>query len=114
MGRYLIPKKPDFLRQIFNVVLAKYQDAIDPRTVTELRKLVWQAENKYKFSSFEREDPTPMLKKYFESNEILDMLRLLKNNKDVIQELLEEIRKSYGNELAEILEKRIAEVSASS
>ena len=102
----MIPEKADFLRQVFNVILARHQDRLDPRTVTELRKLVWQAENKYRFSSFENSDPTKFLKKYFQSDDIVDVLRLLKDDA-VINELLGEVKEAYGEELAELLKTRL-------
>ncbi len=105
-----VVRKADFLRQIFNVVLAKHQEELDPRTVSDLRKMVWQAENKFKFCSFEIPDPTQNLKKFFESDDILDVLRLLKSHEKVLNDLITEVEKWYGSELADLLRNRIEEI----
>ncbi|UXD22439.1 hypothetical protein IPA_04785 [Ignicoccus pacificus DSM 13166] len=105
-------RKPDFLRQIFNVILAKHQDELEPRNVSELRKMVWVAENKFKFSSFENPDPTENLKKFFESKEFGEVLRLLKQHERVVEDLIEEIKKYYGEELASIIKRRLEEIKS--
>ncbi|ABU81211.1 hypothetical protein [Ignicoccus hospitalis] len=101
--------KPDFLRQIFNVVLASH--LLDERTTKEARKLVWAAENKYKFSSFDNPDPTENLKKYLESSDFDEVLRLLKRKKEVVEDLVTAIETYYGTQLAEIVRRKLAELT---
>jgi len=99
---------PDFLRQIFNVVLAEHN--IDERTTTEAKKLVWEAENKYKFSSYDNPDPRPYLKSFFESDDFVQLLKLLKKREEVIESLLSLVRQYYGEELYSIFSKRYEDV----
>ncbi len=105
------PVLPDFLRQVFNVVLAEQN--VDERTTSEARKMVWEAENKYKFSSFDIEDERTVkenLKKYFESDDFVQLLKLLRNKGNTLQALIERVERYYGKELADIIRKRVKEV----
>jgi hypothetical protein len=104
-----VPKYPDFLRQVFNVVLAEHQSDVDSRTANESRKLVWAAENKYGFSSFDVDDPRENLKRYFESNDFVDLVKLLKSKGRVLEVLLNRIKEYYGDELYEIARRRVEE-----
>jgi hypothetical protein len=103
-----LPVYPDFLRQVFNVVLAEHN--VDERTTTEAKKIVWEAENKFKFSSFDNPDPRPRLKEFFESEEFIQLLKLLKRKNGVLETLLERIKEYYGDELYEIAKKKYEEV----
>ncbi len=103
-------KYPDFLRQVFNVVLAEHANEIDHRTSSEAREMVWNAENKYNFSSFEIEDPRPALKEYFESEEFKNLLRLLRKSTNLLNDLQGRIKEYYGAELANLFEKVRKEV----
>jgi len=104
---------PDFLRQVFNVLLAEHEN-IDERTASEAKKLVWEAENKYKFSSFDNPDPKESLKKYFESEDFLQLLKLLKNKEALVEELAKRVRTYYGDELASVVTKRLEELKKAS
>jgi hypothetical protein len=111
MGNGMAQGKPDFLRQLFNVVLAKHQEKIDPRSLTELRKMVWEAENEYKFCAFENPDPTTNLRKFLESVEFGEILRLLKSHEEILKELQKEIEEYYGKELVNVIVSKLEEIN---
>ncbi|ALU12428.1 hypothetical protein EYM_03635 [Ignicoccus islandicus DSM 13165] len=104
-----MPKYPDFLRQVFNVVIAEHQNEIGSRLASDLRRMVWTAESKFKFNSFEVEDPREGLKKYFET-EFAEVLKLLKPYKNVVEDLIEKVEEYYGKELAEILREKYKKI----
>ena len=103
-------KYPDFLRQVFNVVLAEHSKEVDPRTASESRELVWNAENKYNFSSFEVEDPRKQLEEYFRSDEFKDLLRLLRKSENLLSDLLKRVEEFYGEDLAKVFRSSWEEV----
>ncbi len=103
MGTVL--KYPDFLRQVFNVVLAEHAHEIDTRTSNEAREMVWMAENKYNFSSYEVEDPRKSLEEYFKSPEFKNLIRLLRRSENLLNDLVKRIKEYYGEELAELVQK---------
>ncbi len=111
MGTVL--KYPDFLRQVFNVTLAEHAHEIDARTSNEAREMVWMAENKYNFSSYEVEDPRKNLEEYFKSSEFKNLIRLLRRSENLLNDLTERVKKYYGEELAELIKRAWDEVRKS-
>ncbi len=108
MGTVL--KYPDFLRQLFNVILAEHANEIDTRTSNEAREMVWNAENKYNFSSYEVEDPRKNLEEFFKSEDFKNLIRLLRKSENIIRDLIDRIDKYYGKDLAELVAKVWEEV----
>jgi len=104
---------PDFLRQVFNVLLAEHE-YVDERTASEAKKFVWEAENKYKFSSFDNPNPKESLKKYFESEDFVQLLKLLKSKERLVEDLARRVSKYYGDELASIILKKLNEFKKAS
>ncbi len=111
MGTVL--KYPDFLRQVFNVVLAEHAHEIDARTSNEAREMVWTAENRYNFSSYEVEDPRKNLEEYFKSPEFKNLIRLLRKSENLLKDLVGRVREYYGEDLAELIQKTWEEVKKS-
>ncbi len=101
-------KKPDFLRQIVNVVMA--ERGVSPKSIDEVRKILWETENKFKFSSFDSPRPEEGLKKFIESEYFSDFVNLLKQEKDVLLEIGKRLGAFYGEDLAKLYLRRAEEI----
>ncbi len=101
-------RKPDFLRQIVNVVMA--EKGVSPRSIDEVRKVLWEAENKFKFSSFDNPNPEEGIRKFIESDYLSDFVNLLKQERDVLEEIGKRLKQFYGEELASLYFKRVEEI----
>jgi len=87
----------DFLRSIVNPILNKYVERGMPiKVANEVRKLVFQAEAKYKFSVYDGD--VRNLKFYLESREFADLLNFLRLSGcvGVLVEVLESAKKAYS------------------
>jgi len=101
--------KRDFLRNIVNPILNEHVERGMPiKVASEIRKLVLQAENKYKFSVFGG-DPRN-LKLYLNSEEFSELVKFLATSgyRDVLLRILEETREAYS----ELEDVRLAVESA--
>ncbi|MEM0001146.1 MAG: hypothetical protein QXH02_06930 [Desulfurococcaceae archaeon] len=108
--------KPDFLRHIVNPVIDSYikPGKLALKDAIEAKKLVFAAEERYKFSVYDG-DPANLVT-YFKSEEFKAFANLLEscNAKEALMEILEEVKRSYSDirelvdtveQVAELLER---------
>ena len=86
------------------------EKGVSPKSIDEVRKVLWEAENKFKFSSFDSPNPEEGLKKFIESDYFSDFVNLLKQEKDVLVEIGKRLGQFYGEELADLYMKRLEEI----
>lgn len=87
----------DFLRSIVNPILNEYVERGMPiKVASEVRKLIFLAEVKYKFSIYDGDIRN--LKLYLESREFADLVDFLRSTNciDVLVEVLERAKKAYS------------------
>lgn len=88
----------DFLRSIVNPILNEYVERRMPiKVASEVRKLIFLAEVKYKFSIYDGDIRN--LKLYLESREFVDLVDFLRSTNciDVLVEVLERAKKAYSD-----------------
>lgn len=88
----------DFLRSIVNPILNEYVEHGMPiKVASEVRKLIFLAEVKYKFSIYDGDIRN--LKLYLESREFADLVDFLRSTNciDVLVEVLERAKKAYSD-----------------
>jgi len=88
----------DFLRSIVNPILNEYVERGMPiKVASEVRKLIFLAEVKYKFSIYDGDIRN--LKLYLESREFADLVDFLRSTNciDVLVEVLERAKKAYSD-----------------
>ena len=88
----------DFLRSIVNPILNEYVERGMPiKVASEVRKLIFLAEVKYKFSIYDGDIRN--LKLYLESREFADLVDFLRSTNciNVLVEVLERAKKAYSD-----------------
>lgn len=88
----------DFLRSIVNPILNEYVErGIPIKVASEVRKLIFLAEVKYKFSIYDGDIRN--LKLYLESREFADLVDFLRSTNciNVLVEVLERAKKAYSD-----------------
>jgi len=98
--------KLDFLRHIANPLIDKYveEGKLSPRDAIEVKKALYRAEEKYKFSIY---GGSPLnLARYFESKDFEELIQLLKsmNIVELLFDLLGKIEEAYP-EYKELIDK---------
>jgi hypothetical protein len=87
----------DFLRNIVNPVLNMYiERGLPVKLASEVKRLIFQAESKYKFSVFGGD--LRNLKLYLNSKEFSELVKILveSNYGDVLVEILEKAKEAYS------------------
>jgi hypothetical protein len=105
---------PDFLRHIVNPKLSRYmrENSELRNHVDEIRRMIFDAENKYRFSVFNGNPEK--LADYLASDDFILLIRLFKTVKavDVLKEILEETRNKYSTlpRVVEEIEKILSKI----
>jgi hypothetical protein len=89
--------KPDFLRSIVNPVVNDYVKRGMPlKIASEIRRLILQAESKYKFTAYGGD--VRNLKLYLESSEFNELVKFLEisNYRDLLLDILKKAKEAYS------------------
>ncbi len=107
-----VQRKPDFLRQIVNRILA--EERLTPQLIDEVRKRIGYAEEKYKFSTFGGD--VSKLAEYMKSREFDELITVFKsgNALPVLKKILEVAKEKYQgyDELVSVIEEKLKKVES--